>query len=130
MALCVKKPKRKITINAPTEKFGLLLKSMAICPGIPIFLTQQLRAAILKVRSAFDLKRRQHDYEELKKYDDAKMSYAYKITEMSSSKTITHAGAEEKVPALPVNDYAASIELADKGVRLKLSGKAVITALT
>jgi len=36
--------------------------------------------------------------EELKKYDDKAMSYAYKITEMSSGQTITHAGVEEKVP--------------------------------
>ncbi len=38
--------------------------------------------------------------EELKKYDEAKMSYAYKITEMSTAKTITHAGVEEKVPGI------------------------------
>jgi mxaD protein len=53
--------------------------------------------------------------EELKKYDDAKMSYAYKITEMSTAKTITHAGVEEKVPALPVDNYSASIEITAKG---------------
>jgi mxaD protein len=62
--------------------------------------------------------------EELKKYDDKKMSYAYKITKMSSSKTITHAGAEEEVPVLPVNDYAASIDLTEKGGSTEVVWKA------
>ena len=43
------------------------------------------------------------------------MSYAYKITDMSVAKTITHAGAEEKVPVLPVDNYSASIEVVAKG---------------
>jgi mxaD protein len=53
--------------------------------------------------------------EELKKYDETKMSYAYKITEMSTAKTITHAGAEESVPVLPVDNYSASIDVEAKG---------------
>ena len=43
------------------------------------------------------------------------MSYAYKITEMSTAKTITHAGVDEKVPVLPVDNYSASIEVEAKG---------------
>ncbi len=53
--------------------------------------------------------------EELKKYDEAKMSYAYKITEISTAKTITHAGVEEKAPVLPVDNYSASVEVEAKG---------------
>jgi mxaD protein len=34
---------------------------------------------------------------------------------MSTAKTITHAGVEEKVPALPVDNYSASIEITAKG---------------
>jgi mxaD protein len=52
------------------------------------------------------------------------MSYAYKITEMSTAKTITHAGAEEKVPVLPVDNYAATIEVEDKGGSSLVSWKA------
>jgi mxaD protein len=53
--------------------------------------------------------------EELKKYDAASMSYAYKITEMSTAKTITHASAEEKVPVLPVGNYSANIKVEAQG---------------
>ncbi|WP_150048318.1 MULTISPECIES: SRPBCC family protein [Methylomonas] len=53
--------------------------------------------------------------EELKAYDDAKMSYKYKITDMSSTGTIKHAGQDEALPVLPVGNYAAEISVADKG---------------
>ncbi len=59
--------------------------------------------------------------EELKKYDDEKMSYKYKITEMSSVDTIEHWGQEEDVPVLPVNNYAAKLSVKEKG------NKAVVT---
>jgi mxaD protein len=53
--------------------------------------------------------------EELKSHDDSKMSYKYKITEMSSTGTIKHAGQDEEVPVLPVGNYAAELSVADKG---------------
>jgi mxaD protein len=59
--------------------------------------------------------------EELKKHDDAKMSYKYKITELSTVKTIQHAGQDEDVPVLPVENYQATLTVKDKG------GKAVVT---
>src|SRR5512135_668362 len=40
--------------------------------------------------------------EELKAYDAAKMNYKYKITDMSSTGTIKHAGQDESIPVLPV----------------------------
>lgn len=52
------------------------------------------------------------------------MSYAYKVTEISTLKTITHAGVEEKVPVLPVDNYAASIEVEPKGDTSVVSWKA------
>ena len=52
------------------------------------------------------------------------MSYAYKITEMSTAKTINHAGVDEKVPVLPVDNYAASIEVEAKGDTSVVSWKA------
>jgi mxaD protein len=59
--------------------------------------------------------------EELKKYDDAGMTYAYKITAMSAAKTINHAGANVDVPVVPVDNYAANIKVEDKG------GSSVVT---
>lgn len=53
--------------------------------------------------------------EELKSHDDSKMSYKYKITEMSNTGTITHAGQEEHIPVLPVGNYAAELSVVDKG---------------
>ena len=87
-----------------------------ICPGIPIFLTLTSEGGNTKgAKRVLTLKDGGTINEELKKYDEAKMSYAYKITEMSTAKTITHAGVEEKVPVLPVDNYSASIEVEAKG---------------
>ena len=59
--------------------------------------------------------------EELKSHDDGKMSYKYKITKMSSTKTILHAGQDEDIPVLPVENYAAKLSLKEKG------GKTVVS---
>ncbi|MDQ7091438.1 MAG: SRPBCC family protein [Methylococcales bacterium] len=58
--------------------------------------------------------------EELKAYKADKMSYKYKITDMSSVKTIQHAGQDEDVPVLPVENYAATLSVTDK------AGKSVV----
>jgi hypothetical protein len=55
--------------------------------------------------------------EELKTHDDAKMSYKYKITDMTSTGTITHAGQEEKIPVLPVENYQATLSVKAKGAK-------------
>jgi len=52
--------------------------------------------------------------EELKKYNAKKMSYAYKITDMSTVKTIEHLGKEEPIKVLPVTTYSASITVKAK----------------
>jgi len=59
--------------------------------------------------------------EKLKKHDAGKMSYKYKITDMSSTGTIQHAGKEENIPVLPVENYQATLTVKDKG------GKAVVS---
>jgi mxaD protein len=59
--------------------------------------------------------------EELKDYKADKMTYKYKITDMSTVKTIKHAGQDEDIPVLPVENYAAKLSVDDKG------GKAVVT---
>ncbi len=110
------KSEEQITINAPAEKVWAIIKNYGDLSWHPdVFNTSseggnkkgEIRVLTLKDGGTIT--------EELKKYDEAKMSYAYKITEMSTAKTITHAGVEEKVPALPVDNYSASIEVEAKG---------------
>ena len=119
------KAEEEITINAPAEKVWSLIKNygdMSWHPGIKSTTVDNgnskgsIRVLTLKDGGTIT--------EELKKYDDKKMTFAYKITEMSTAKTITHAGAEEKVPVLPVDNYAASIEVEAKGEATVVSWKA------
>ncbi|TAL51061.1 MAG: SRPBCC family protein [Methylovulum sp.] len=119
------KAEEEITINAPAEKVWSLIKNygdMSWHPGIKSTTVDNgnskgsIRVLTLKDGGTIT--------EELKKYDDKKMTFAYKITEMSTAKTITHAGAEEKVPVLPVDNYAASIEVEAKGAATVVSWKA------
>jgi len=119
------KAEEEITINAPAEKVWALIKDfgdMSWHPDIKSVTVDKgnnkgsIRVLTLKDGGTIT--------EELKKYDDAKMSYAYKIIEMSTAKTITHAGVEEKVPVLPVDNYAASIEVDSKGDSSVVSWKA------
>ncbi len=53
--------------------------------------------------------------EKMKAYKDDKMSYKYKITDMSTAKTIQHSGQAEKVPVLPVDNYQATLSVKGKG---------------
>jgi len=52
--------------------------------------------------------------EELKKHDNGKMSYKYKIIDMSSVGTIKHAGQDEDIPVLPVENYQATLTVKEK----------------
>jgi mxaD protein len=110
------KAEEQITINAPAEKVWAIIKNYGDMSWHPdIFNTtaeggnKKGATRVLTLKDGGTIK------EELKKYDEAKMSYAYKITEMSTAKTITHAGVEEKVPVLPVDNYSATIEVEAKG---------------
>ena len=53
--------------------------------------------------------------EELKKYNEDKMSYKYKMTDISSVGVIEHAGKSEEVPAIPVDNYQATITVKGDG---------------
>ncbi len=53
--------------------------------------------------------------EEMKAYKADKMSYKYKITDMGSVGTVHHAGQDEDIPVLPVENYAATLSVKDKG---------------
>ena len=51
--------------------------------------------------------------EVIKRYDDKKMLYSYKISNMSTVKTIQHSGEEVAITTLPVSNYSASIMVKD-----------------
>ncbi len=59
--------------------------------------------------------------EEMKAYKADKMSYKYKITEMSSVGTVHHAGQDEEIPVLPVENYAATLSVKDKGSKSEVT---------
>jgi mxaD protein len=110
------KAEQDITINAPADKVWGIIKDfgdMSWHPGIKNITNSKANekgsVRVLTLKSGGTIT------EELKKYDEKNMSYAYKITEMSTLKTITHAGAEEHVPVLPVDNYAASIDVTAEG---------------
>ncbi|HFD10964.1 MAG TPA: SRPBCC family protein, partial [Crenotrichaceae bacterium] len=54
--------------------------------------------------------------EEMKAYKPAKHSMKYRITEMSSAKTVHHelSGEDVEVPVLPVNNYSSTIKVTDE----------------
>ncbi len=110
------KAEEEITIDAPAEKIWAIIKNFDDMSWLPIVSKTAAEGGnkkgatrVLTLRHGGTIK------EELKKYDEAKMAYSYKITEMSTAKTITHAGAEEKVPVLPVDNYSATIKVEPKG---------------
>lgn len=110
------KAEEQITINAPAAKVWDLIKNFGDMSWHPGIFSTTINGGNEKgATRVLTLKDGGTITEELKKYDEAKKSYAYKITDISIAKTIIHAGVEEKVPALPVDNYSASIEVEDKG---------------
>jgi hypothetical protein len=106
----------QITISAPAEKVWELIKNFGDMSWHPdIFNTTSEGGNKKGATRVLTLKDGGTITEQLKKYDEAKMSYAYKITEMSTAKTIIHAGVEEKIPVLPVDNYSAMIKVEAKG---------------
>lgn len=110
------KIKEQIKINAPADKVWSILKNYNDMSWLPMVSDTQGDAGNKKgaVR-VLTLKDGGTITEELKKYNAGKMQYAYKITDMSVARTITHAGQEEQIPVLPVANYAASIQVKAKG---------------
>ena len=53
--------------------------------------------------------------EELKSYSAKKMSYKYKITDMSNVKMIQHSGEDVAIKVLRVDNYSATITVKAKG---------------
>ena len=110
------KAEEQITINASADKVWAIIKNYHDFSWVPGISSASGDGGNVKgAIRVLTLKDGGTITEELKKYDEAKMSYGYKITDMSTAKTITHAGVEEKVPALPVDNYSASIDVEAKG---------------
>jgi carbon monoxide dehydrogenase subunit G len=110
------KAEEQITINAPAEKVWAIIKNfddMSWHPGISK--TTAEGGNTKGATRVLTLTEGGTVTEVLKKYDEEKMSYAYKMTDISTEKTIIHAGVEEKVPVLPVDNYSATIEVEAKG---------------
>ena len=110
------KAEEEITINAPAAKVWGIIKDHGDMSGLPNLKNTTVDKGnepgsirVLTLQDGGTIT------EELKKYDAEKMTYAYKITEMSTAKTINHAGTEEKVPVLPVDNYTANIGVEAKG---------------
>lgn len=119
------KLEQEITINAPAEKVWNIIKEYNDMSWLPAIKGVTATGGNEKGASrVLTLKNGGTITEELKKYDDAKMSYAYKITEMSTAKTITHAGVEEKVPVVPVDNYSATITVEAQGANSAVHWKA------
>ena len=110
------KLEQEITINAPAAKVWNIIKEYNDLSWLPVVKGVTATGGNEKgaVRT-LTLKNGGTLVEELKKYDAAKMSYDYKITDISTTHTIVHSGVEEKVPVFPVDNYAASIKIEDKG---------------
>lgn len=106
----------EITINAPAAKVWGIIKNYDDMSWLPAVKSTEAKGGNAEGSSrTLTLQKGGTITEELQKYDDAGMMYKYKITDMSSEKTINHAGADVKVPVLPVDNYAATIKVEDKG---------------
>jgi mxaD protein len=115
-----------ITINAPAEKVWGLIKDFGdIATWHSEVFTSPAEGGNLKGgKRVLTLKDGNTVNEELKKYDEANLSYSYKITDMSTVKTINYAGVDEKVPAIPVANFSATITVAPKGDTSEVTWKA------
>ena len=115
-----------ITINAPAEKVWGLMKDFGdIAAWHSEVFTSPAEGGNLKGgKRVLTLKDGNTVTEELKNYNEDKLSYSYKITDMSTVKTMNYAGVDEKVPALPVANYSATITVEPKGDNSEVHWKA------
>jgi len=119
------KLERDIEINAPAAKVWAIIKNYDDMSWLPSVKSVTAKGGnTVGATRVLTLKDGGTINEEMKKYDDAKMTYGYRITSMSSHKEITHSGQNEKIPVLPVTDYAASINVEAKGDKSVVRWKA------
>ncbi|MFZ2727113.1 MAG: SRPBCC family protein [Methylococcaceae bacterium] len=120
------KEEKSITINAPIEKVWDLIKDFG---SIQTWSSEVFTATVTGANEAgavrvLTLKDGNSVTEELTKYEADKYSYSYKINEMSTAKTITYNGTEEKIPAIPVANFSATITLKADGANTNVIWKA------
>lgn len=119
------KLKEDIKINAPAAKVWDIIKNFDDMSWLPPVASVTAKGGNEKgATRVLTLKSGGTIHEEMNKYDAEKMTYAYKITELSTKETITHNGVEEKVPVLPVGNYAADIQVTADGSGSVVSWKA------
>ncbi len=111
-----------ISIDAPAEKVWDIVKNYDDLSWLPVIESTKADNGNEKgsVR-VLTLKEGGTITEELKAYKADKMSYKYKITEMSTTKTIQHAGQDEDIPVVPVENYQATITVKAKGSKSEVT---------
>lgn len=119
------KLQESVQINASPEKVWNILKDFGTVDWLPM--VKSVDAAGGNTKGAtriLTLDDSKTISEKLKKYDTKKMSYSYKITDMTVVDTILHAGQNEPIKVLPVTDYASSIMVKAKGNNAEVIWKA------
>lgn len=117
--------KESIKINAPTNVVWDKLHDFGVVNWLPMVESVDASGGNKKGASrVLTLKDGKTISEELKKYDEKKMSYSYKITDMTVVKTIHHSGADEPIKVLPVTDYVATIMVKEDGKGSEVTWKA------
>lgn len=105
-----------IKIDAPADKIWDIIKNYDDMSWLPPVDTTSAKSGNKKgTIRVLTLKDGATITEELKKYNEDKMSYKYKITDISSVGVIEHAGKSEEIPALPVDNYQATITVKEEG---------------
>jgi mxaD protein len=111
-----------VLIDAPAEDVWAVIKNYDDMSWHPAFSDTTAEGGNKKgATRVLTLKSGGTINEEMKAYKDDKMSYKYKITDMSSAGTIQHSGQEENIPVLPVNNYAATLSVKAKGNQAEVS---------
>jgi len=105
-----------VHIDAPADQVWAVIKNFDDMSWLPAVASTKAKGGNKKgATRVLSLKNGGTITEKLKSYKEDKMSYKYKITDMSTTKTIQHSGKEEKVPVLPVDNYQATITVKAKG---------------
>ncbi len=116
-----------IVINASADKvWGLIKDFDKIHTWLPVIESTEAQGGNEKgATRVLTLKGGGTITEELSKYKVDKKSMKYKITEMSTAKTVHHtlSGKDVEVPVLPVNNYSATITVEDKDGQAEVTWK-------
>jgi mxaD protein len=116
-----------ITINASPEKVWAAVKDFDKAhTWIPAVESTDAKGGNEKgATRTLNLKGGPTVSEELKKFDDEKMSYMYQITDISSVGEVDDHGAMHEVPAFPVSKYKSwvTVSATDGGSKVTWVGK-------